>query len=61
MDVAYTVYGGELSLFTRKLEAAMVFYGAPYRRVAKDEENRQWIESRGGTHQVPVLHTRKTG
>lgn len=54
---AYTVYGGELSLFTRKLEAALTFYGADFQRAAKNEDNRQLIETRAGTHQVPVLLT----
>ena len=49
----YTVYGGELSLFTRKLEAALHFYGADWERAAKTKE----AGDRSGTHQVPVLHT----
>lgn len=51
--MTYTIYGGELSYFTRKLEAAMIFYGAPFELQAKPPE----AESRAGTHQVPVLHT----
>ncbi|MCR9259019.1 MAG: glutathione S-transferase family protein [Pseudomonadaceae bacterium] len=53
----YIVYGGELSLFTRKLEAAMDFYGADYIREAKTQENAELIERRSGTHQIPVLLT----
>ena len=53
----YTVYGLELSLFTRKLEAAMDFYGAPFVRKPKTAHNRKEIEYRSGTHQVPVLRT----
>ena len=53
----YTIYGGELSLFTRKLEAAMIFYGAPFQVAAKNADNREVVETRSGTHQVPVLHT----
>jgi len=53
----YTVYGGELSLFTRKLEAAMQFYGADFVVEGKTPENRELIEIRSGTHQVPVLLT----
>ncbi len=53
----YTIYGGELSLFTRKLEAAMIFYGADHRVLAKNPANSELIELRAGTHQVPVLHT----
>lgn len=50
----YTIYGGELSYFTRKLEAAMVFYGADYERQRRCDPQ---IEARAGTHQIPVLHT----
>ena len=50
----YTIYGGELSYFTRKLEAAMLFYGADFEIKPKRDPS---IEMRSGTHQVPVLHT----
>lgn len=51
----YTIYGGELSYFSRKLEAAMIFYGANFQFKSKGEgEN---VELRSGTHQVPVLQT----
>ncbi len=51
----YTIYGGELSYFSRKLEAAMIFYGADFQFKSKAEgEN---VEARSGTHQVPVLLT----
>ena len=53
----YLVYGGELSYFTRKLEAALIFYGADYEMRSKNQDNREEIELRSGTHQVPVLHT----
>ena len=53
----YTIYGGELSLFTRKLEAAMIFYGADYELVAKTSDNSELIETRAASHQVPVLQT----
>ena len=57
MNSKYTVYGGELSYFTRKLEAALIFYGADFDMLNKGEHNPQEIESRSGTHQVPVLQT----
>ncbi len=57
MKYQYTVYGMELSLFTRKLEAAVTFYGAPFVRKPKTHDNRKEIEHRSGTHQVPVLQT----
>ncbi len=53
----YTIYGGELSYFTRKLEAAMIFYGVPFDMRNKNTSQPEVIESRSGTHQVPVLHT----
>ena len=57
MNRHYIVYGGELSYFTRKLEAALVFLGLDYEMRAKTPGNREEIEHRAGTHQVPVLHT----
>jgi glutathione S-transferase len=57
MNSKYTVYGGELSYFTRKLEAALIFYGADFELLNKNEHNPQEIEARSGTHQVPVLRT----
>lgn len=57
MSDRYIVYGGELSLFTRKLEAALQFYGADFVREGKTPANRELIETRSGTHQVPVLLT----
>lgn len=53
----YVIYGGELSLFTRKLEAALIFYGADCEFQPKAGADVGDIESRSGTHQVPVLHT----
>jgi glutathione S-transferase len=53
----YIIYGGELSLFTRKLEAAMIFYGADFEMQSKAPNNAGEIEQRSGTHQVPVLLT----
>jgi glutathione S-transferase len=53
----YVVYGGELSLFTRKLEAAMRFYRAPFRMESKAPEISESLEMRANTHQIPVLHT----
>lgn len=53
MTEEYVIHGAPISLFTRKLEAAFVFYGAPLRRVTPDGA----IQERAGTHQVPVLET----
>lgn len=55
--MGYVIYGGELSYFTRKLEAALIFYGVDFELSAKDRDNRADVESRSGTHQVPVLQT----
>ncbi len=57
MSQPYVIYGGELSYFSRKLEAAMIFYGADFEMCGKNQDNAQEIESRSGTHQVPVLLT----
>jgi glutathione S-transferase len=56
MTQRYTIYGGELSYFSRKLEAAMIFYGADFTFEGKGADS-QLIETRSGTHQVPVLRT----
>lgn len=53
MDGEYVIYGGSISLFTRKLEAAMRFYRAPHRMESKTEE----AGERSQSHQVPVLRT----
>lgn len=57
MKPEYIVYGSELSYFTRKLEAAMRFYGADFELRPKTPDIAGEIETRAGTHQVPVLHT----
>jgi len=53
----YIIYGGELSYFTRKLEAACIFYGLPFDMRNKNLSEPEIIEARSGTHQIPVLHT----
>lgn len=57
MPASYVVYGGELSYFSRKLEAALIFYGADFEFKNKNTHDPQLIEARSGTHQVPVLQT----
>ncbi len=57
MSQKYIVYGSDFSYFTRKLEAAMIFYGADYEQRSKGANNAKDIEQRSGTHQVPVLQT----
>ena len=54
----YVLYGSEPSLFTRKLEAALAFYGAPFEfRRKREQPDIAALEARGGTHQVPLLLT----
>ncbi len=53
MGSEYVIYGPSISLFTRKLEAAFRFYGAPFRM----EMPNQNVSGRSATHQVPVLQT----
>ena len=53
----YVLYGTGFSLFTRKLEAALQFYEAPFEFSQKQPQNSGDIETRAGTHQVPVLKT----
>ncbi len=49
MESDYLIYGAPISLFTRKLEAAMRFYAAPFRTERKDGDNSAEIESRSSS------------
>jgi glutathione S-transferase len=53
----YRVYGGPISLFTRKLECALRFYGAPHSLVRKEVLGEDEVAARAGTRQIPVLET----
>ncbi|MEM1414436.1 MAG: glutathione S-transferase family protein [Myxococcota bacterium] len=53
----YVLYGWQWSYFTRKLDAALRFYGASFELRRKDPAHAEEIRVRSGTHQVPVLHT----
>lgn len=54
----YLLYGSIPSLFTRKLEAALQFYRAPYAFRSKGAQpDVRLLEQRAGTHQVPLLQT----
>lgn len=57
MATEYIIYGAELSLFTRKLESALIWYGMPFVRQAKTSHTRAEIDRRSGTHQMPALLT----
>lgn len=52
----YVLYGSKLSLFTMKLDAALLFYGLAYEFRGKGRDAKA-IEQRAGTHQIPVLIT----
>lgn len=54
-DGEWVLYGSPISLFTRKLEAALGFYGIAFRNERRTEANRAELEARAGTHQIPVL------
>ena len=56
MGSEYVLYGAPFSLFTRKLEAALRFYGAPFRLDLKNPRNADEVQTRSGTHQVPAQH-----
>ena len=53
----YVVYGGPRSLFTRKLTAALDFYGAPYRIELRGPSVDDNLQARANTHQIPLIHT----
>ncbi len=53
----YTLYGWDRSYFTRKLDAALIFYNASYHLERITKENQSEIRFRAATHQIPVLHT----
>ncbi len=53
----YTLYGLRRSYFTRKLEAALTWYGADFEALSKSVDVQVDVEARSGTQQVPVLKT----
>lgn len=53
----YTIFGRDISAFTRKLESAFECYGADFVVKLKTAENKTALENRSGTHQIPVLRT----
>jgi glutathione S-transferase len=53
----YIIHGAPMSLFTRKLEAAFDFYGAPYSFERKGTRDGSDLEARAGSHQIPLLVT----
>lgn len=58
----YLLYGSVPSLFTRKLEAALKFYRAPFEfRSKASQPDVKALELRAGTHQIPLLQTPENG
>ena len=53
----YILWGGEHSLFTRKLEAMLNYLDVDYKFCLKTETNRAEVEGRLGTHFIPGLQT----
>lgn len=53
----YTLIGQELSMFTRKLEAQLRYQHIPYQWEIKNRDNTESINSRVGTHFIPILKT----
>lgn len=53
----YILYGMRLSYFTRKLEAALALYDAPFEYRPKTLLEKDEVERRAATNQVPVLRT----
>ena len=53
----YRLYGYSLSYFSRKLEAALDWYGLPYEFCLKTPDVGSELEKRSGTNQVPLLVT----
>ena len=53
----YVMWGGEHSLFTRKLQAMLNYLGLDYEFRLKTADTRPMVESRLGTHFIPGLQT----
>eukprot|EP01095_Lingulamoeba_sp_RSL-Kostka_P009229 TRINITY_DN3177_c0_g1_i1.p1 TRINITY_DN3177_c0_g1~~TRINITY_DN3177_c0_g1_i1.p1 ORF type:complete len:355 (-),score=95.93 TRINITY_DN3177_c0_g1_i1:269-1333(-) len=53
----YIIYGNKLSYFTRKLQAGLEFSGLNYDFKTKNNGNKEEIERRSNTHQIPILLT----
>ena len=53
----YTLIGQEMSMFTRKLEGQLRYQHIPYQWEIKSQQNTDGINTRAGTHFIPVLKT----
>ena len=56
-DGTYTLWGGEHSLFTRKLQAMLNYVAVDYEFKLKTAEAGPQVEARLGTHFIPGLET----
>ena len=56
-DGHYVLWGGEHSLFTRKLQAMLNYLGVSYEFKLKAEATQSRVEARLGTHFIPGLET----
>lgn len=56
-DGRYTLWGGEHSLFTRKLQAMLNYMRLDYDFKLKGRESGEAVEARLGTHFIPGLET----
>jgi glutathione S-transferase len=56
-DGHYTIWGGEHSLFTRKLQAMLNYLDLDYEFKLKTQDASQHMEARLGTHFIPGLET----
>jgi hypothetical protein len=53
----YVLWGGEHSLFTRKLQGMLNYLGVSYTFKLKSEATQAGVEARLGTHFIPGLET----
>ena len=53
----YQLIGSELSFFTRKLEAQLRYQQIPWHYLFKTEERKAALETKAGTHFIPLLQT----
>ena len=60
-DGKYVMWGGEHSLFTRKLQAMLNYLGVDYDFRLKTRDAASQVEARLGTHFIPGLETPEVG
>lgn len=58
VNAKYQLYGNDLSFFTQKVRSALQwYYHSEFEFRVKDLQNGPLLETRAGTHQIPVLVT----